>query len=63
MKCAECGRIDLMLHRTGEIGSVHANWMCLPCIERNEPELADNIKDDFIENPIMKDLEDIIYNK
>jgi len=62
MKCHECGCSDGMLHRTGEIGSVHANWTCLPCIELTEPELADNIKDDYLANPIMKDLEAICTN-
>ncbi len=51
-----------MLHRTSPKGIAEKNWMCLPCIEKQEPELAKNIKEDFIESPILKDLEDILIN-
>lgn len=52
-----------MLHRTAPKGQSPANWTCLSCIEKTEPELADNIKDDWIENPILKDLENGLINK
>ena len=38
--------MDRMLHRTAPMGVTPANWMCMPCIEKYEPELAKNIKTD-----------------
>lgn len=48
MKCIKCGIscTERMLHRTAPLGVTPANWMCLPCIETTEPELANNIKQD-----------------
>jgi len=48
MKCIKCGCscAERMLHRTKPKGQMNAGWMCLPCIEKDEPELAKNIKQD-----------------
>lgn len=48
MKCIKCGCscFDRMLHRTAPKGVSPAQWMCMPCIEEQEPELANNIKSD-----------------
>lgn len=48
MKCIKCGChcTEKMLHRTAPLGETPANWMCMPCIEKHEPELAKNIKTD-----------------
>jgi hypothetical protein len=35
-----------MLHRTNPKGQDKAGWMCMPCIEKEEPELSKNIKSD-----------------
>lgn len=47
-----------MLHRTAPMGQSPANWMCMPCIERIEPELASNIKTDDV---ILTDFNNIFY--
>jgi hypothetical protein len=51
-----------MLHRTNPLGQTNAGWMCIDCIEKLHPELARNIKTK-IDNPILKDLENIFLNK
>lgn len=46
MKCIVCG-ISIqkaILHRTNVKGQSNAGWTCMPCIEKHEPELANNIK-------------------
>jgi len=47
MKCIKCfcHCTDKMLHRTNPKGQ-DGGWMCMPCIEKHEPELARNIKSD-----------------
>ena len=47
MKCIKCSCpcTERMLHRTNPLGE-EPNWMCMPCIEKYEPELANNIKND-----------------
>lgn len=47
MKCIKCGCscTERMLHRTTPKGQ-DPDWMCMPCIEKHEPELAKNIKQD-----------------
>jgi hypothetical protein len=47
-KCTKCGCpcTARMLHRTNPKGQIDAGWMCMPCIEKQEPELANNIKKD-----------------
>lgn len=59
MKCKKCG-ISVMkapLQRVNEKG-VDGIWWCEPCIEKHEPELARNIKED--ETQVEKDLKDIL---
>lgn len=65
MKCIKCGAgVDsVMLHRTAPKGISPADWMCMPCIKKNEPELAKNIVEDYKETPIMGDLEKIFYGR
>ena len=46
MKCIKCNCSDKMLYRTEPLGSNNPNWMCMPCIEKHESELANNIKRD-----------------
>lgn len=47
MKCSNCKTpvFNTILHRTEPIGD-DPNWMCMQCIEKLHPELADNIKND-----------------
>lgn len=45
------------LQRVNEKG-VDGIWWCEPCIEKHEPELARNIKED--ETQVEKDLKDIL---
>lgn len=63
-KCIKCGcsMNERMLHRTSPIGK-SANWMCMPCIEKYEPELAKDLKqDDGYE--ILAIVEDVcLHNK
>lgn len=61
MKCIICGIsvIDKMLHRTNPKGQSDAGWMCMPCIENTQPELAKNIKED--QTPFEKDIPAIFY--
>lgn len=65
MKCKNCGAgiKGVMLHRTKPKGQTDAGWMCMPCIESTEPELAKNIKSDCDDAPILNDLSNIFYNK
>lgn len=37
--------MDRPLSRTGPFGE-DPEWMCMLCIEKHEPELANNIKED-----------------
>lgn len=48
MKCIKCNCScsEKMLHRTAPLGQSPADWMCLSCIEKHEPELSKNIKSD-----------------
>jgi len=46
------------LHRVNEPGIIGENW-CMPCIEKHEPELAANIKED--QTDAEKDLIKIMY--
>ena len=59
-KCIQCGCTDRMLHRTKPKGQSDGGWTCLPCIQKTEPELAENVKQDYVENPILGDLETIL---
>ena len=61
MKCIKCGVscFDKMLRRTNAIGAGDAGWMCMPCIEKHEPELARNLKGDK-DFEVVKDIENII---
>lgn len=60
MACNKCG-ISVMirpLERVNEPGEIGIFW-CMPCIEKHEPELAANIKEDQTE--AEKDLKTILY--
>lgn len=48
MNCIKCGCscTERMLHRTNPIGQKDGGWMCMPCIKKQEPELAKNIETD-----------------
>ena len=61
MECIKCktSMFDRMLHRTEPIGQENAGWMCMPCIEKHEPELAANMKSDE-DFQVVKDVEDVI---
>lgn len=50
MKCIICGISvrKTILHRTNPKGQMPAGWTCLPCIEKKEPELAKNIKQELL---------------
>lgn len=63
--CNNCGISveKAMLHRTKPMGQSGMGLMCLPCIEKLHPELAKNIQEDMVNEPILKDLEDIFYPK
>jgi len=63
MKCVKCNKSvnEIMLHRTGEIGTLKPEWMCMPCIEKNEPELAKNLQEEYKDEPIINDLNNIFY--
>lgn len=51
IKC-NCSVMDRPLSRTGPFGE-DPEWMCMPCIEKHEPELAKNIKEDrLIDNEL-----------
>jgi hypothetical protein len=50
--------MQVMLHRTAPKGQIPADWMCMPCIQKHEPELAKNIKKD---DKVLTDLNDIFY--
>lgn len=54
MNCANCGisANKTMLHRINEKGINSINW-CIRCINKYEPELANNIKEDFSEIMIV----------
>ena len=62
MKCIKCGAscFDVMLHRTGPVGQ-DPEWMCMPCINKHEPELAKNLKSepDF---KVVEDIEKIVIS-
>lgn len=64
MKCISCNctAFKRMLHRTNPIGQPDGGWMCMPCIELHEPELAKNIKteEDF---SVIKKIESAINKK
>lgn len=64
VKCIVCGvsSYDEMLHRTNPKGQTDAGWMCMSCIEKEEPELFKNIKSD--DNfKVLEDIEEICLNK
>lgn len=63
MKCINCGASceQRMLHRTKPKGQPDMGLMCFPCIKNLHPELAANIKQDFVEEPVLGDLEQIFY--
>lgn len=50
MKCVICGVSvqKTILHRTNPKGQINAGWTCIKCIERDEPELAKNIKQELL---------------
>jgi hypothetical protein len=60
MKCIKCGSsiMQVMLHRTAQKGQIPADWMCMQCIQKHEPELAKNIKKD---DQVLTDLNNIFY--
>ena len=62
-KCIKCGcsAFDRMLHRTNPKGQKDAGWMCMPCIEKHEPELAKNLKEDS-DFKVVEDIEKIIIS-
>lgn len=60
MKCIKCNDAQAILHRTSPIGETPANWMCMKCIEKNEPELAKNLKDDP-DFSVLEDIADAFY--
>lgn len=41
--------MDRPLSRTGPFGE-DPEWMCMPCIEKHEPELAKNIKEERLKD-------------
>lgn len=51
MKCIKCNCsvMDRPLSRTGAFGE-NPEWMCMPCINKHEPELANNIKEDMLKD-------------
>lgn len=62
-KCKICGvsMFDKMLHRTNPKGQPDAGWMCEQCMEKKEPELANNMKaDEGYE--VAKAVESIVLN-
>jgi Zn-finger protein len=63
MKCIKCGcsMFDRMLHRTNPVGQSDAGWMCMPCIEKHEPELAKNLKGEA-DFGVVEDIENIIIS-
>ena len=63
MNCIKCGCSvnEKPLYRTNPKGQSDAGWMCIDCIRADEPELADNIKEDV--SDIEKDLHQIFYGK
>lgn len=62
MDCANCGTsvFNRPLQRVNPKGE-DGIWWCEPCIEKEEPELARNIKED--KSQVEKDLEKICYAK
>ena len=50
-----------MLYRTNPLGNIYAGWMCMDCIEKYEPELAKNIRDDK-DFKVLKDIEKAVKN-
>ena len=54
--------MDRMLHRTNPVGQADAGWMCMPCIEKNESELARNIKSEKDFNTV-EDIGNIVMGK
>ena len=48
MNCISCGvsHTEKMLHRTKPTGQNDPGWMCMSCLDVEEPELANNIKSD-----------------
>lgn len=62
MKCTKCNCSveEKMLHRTGPMGQ-EPNWMCMPCIQSYEPELAANIAEKM--SDVEHDLEALMYPK
>jgi hypothetical protein len=63
MRCIYCLKsiADVPLQRTQPKEQPNAGWACMPCIEKQEPELANNIKEE--QSDIEKDLEEICYPK
>jgi hypothetical protein len=63
MKCIKCScsMNQKMLHRTQPLGQ-NAEWMCIDCIEKYEPELAKNIKGDK-DYFVLLDVEKAVHNK
>ena len=59
--CKKCGVActSKMLHRTNPTGQSDGGWMCLECIESEEPELYKNIVEDEDFN-VFKDIEDAL---
>ena len=60
--CDYCG-ISVMkepLQRVNEFGK-EGIWWCEPCIEKEEPELYRNIKED--EDDFDRDIKEIFYGK
>lgn len=48
MNCTICdvSFFDKPLHRTRPTGQPDAGWMCEECLNKNEPELHNNLKED-----------------
>lgn len=63
MKCINCGvsMFDKMLHRTKPKGQPDGGWMCEDCMQKVEPELANNLKTDDDYN-VVKAIENIVIN-
>lgn len=60
--CKNCGAsvFDVPLNRVNPLGEIGIFW-CESCIEKEEPELHKNLKED--ESDIEHDLKDFFYRR
>lgn len=56
MNCISCNctHNDRPLFRTKPVGQPDGGWMCMPCLDNLEPELAKNTREDM--SQLEKDL-------